>query len=94
MWRVRWERRVEKQLDTLPEYVVGSFFDWVRAVERDGMDAVRKLPGYHDERLKGQLRGARSVRLTLAYRVLYFQTTELGIKIAQVTRVSKHDYKK
>lgn len=89
-----WDRRVEKQLDAVPEHVVGSFFDRVLAVERDGMESVRKLPGYHDEGLKGELKGLRSVRLTKAYRVLYRVTGDGGVKIAAVTRVSKHDYPK
>lgn len=71
VWRVYWGRRVEKQLDGLPEHIVGSFFDWIRAVGRDGMESVRRLPGYHDEKLKGDLKGSRSVRLTRAYRVVY-----------------------
>ena len=85
---------MEKQLDALPEHVVGSFYDWVRAVERDGMRSVRQLAGYHDEKLRGELTGLRSVRLTKAYRVLYFETKDGVAKVAQVTRVSKHDYTK
>jgi hypothetical protein len=57
---------VEKQLDALPTHVVGSFYDRVRAVEREGMRAVRRLSGYHDEKLRGELGGLRSVRLTRA----------------------------
>ena len=94
MWRVYWDRRVERQIDALPEHIVGSFFDWVRAVERDGMESVRRLAGYHDEGLKGEMKGIRSVRLTKAYRVLYVVSANGGVKIANVTRVSKHDYKK
>lgn len=94
MWRVRWDHRVEKQLDALPLHIVGSFHDWVRAVERDGMASVRQLHGYHDEKLKGVLAGLRSVRLTKAYRVLYRETMDGVTHVAEVTRVSKHDYKK
>lgn len=94
MWRVRWDRKVQKQLGELPEYIVGSFYDWARAVERDGMESARKLPGYHDEKLSGQLRGLRSVRIGKAYRVFYFETADGQIKVAQVTKVSKHEYKK
>ncbi len=94
VWRVHWDRRVEKQIDALPAHIVGSFYDWVRAVERDGMESVRRLPGYHDEGLKGELKGVRSVRLTKAYRVLYVESVDGNLKIAYVTRVSKHDYEK
>ena len=84
---------MEKQLDALPQHIVGSFFDWVRAVERDGMESVRRLTGYHDEPLRGELKGSRSIRLTKSYRVLYAQSLDGNVKIANVTRVSKHDYK-
>lgn len=85
---------MEKQLDAIPAHLVGSFYDWVRAVERDGMRSVRQLSGYHDEKLRGELAGLRSVRLTKAYRVLYFETTDGVTHVAQVTRISKHDYTK
>ena len=57
------------------------------------MESVRRLRGYHDEKLKGKLEGMRSVRITKAYRVLYVESETEGVKIAEVTRVSKHDYK-
>ena len=84
MWQVRWGRKVEKQLNDLPE----------QAVERDGMESVRKLSGYHDEKLKGELAGLRSVRISKAYRIFYFETADGSIKVAEVTKVSKHEYKK
>lgn len=94
VWQVRWSRKVQKQLDDLPEYIVGSFYDWAKAVERDGMESVRKLAGYHDEKLRGELAGLRSVRISKAYRVFYFETADGSIKVAEVTKVSKHEYKK
>ncbi|MCZ2142016.1 MAG: hypothetical protein LC102_01135 [Ignavibacteriales bacterium] len=94
IWKVRWDKKIEKMLDDLPKHVVGSFYDWTKALERDGMEATRKLPGYHDEKLNGKLSGLRSVRLGKAYRVFYFEMAEGTIKIAQVEKVSKHEYKK
>ena len=73
--------------------MVGSFYDWARAVERDGMEQTRKLPGYHDEKLSGNLAGLRSVKLGKAYRVFYYEAADGTIKVAQVTKVSKHEYK-
>lgn len=93
MWRVQWDQSVHKQIHKLPDSMVGSFYDWVNAVEQLGMERVRILPGYHDEKLRGQLRGLRSVRISKAYRVLYYEIEDGLIKVAQVTRISKHDYK-
>lgn len=94
MWKVRWDKAVQKQLFKLPDYIVEIFYDWARAVERDGMEDVRKLSGYHDEKLHGEMKGLRSVRISKAYRVFYYETRDGTIKVAQVTKVSKHDYKK
>jgi len=41
---------------------------WVAAVELDGVEEVRKAPGYHDEPLKGSRAGQRSIRLSRSYR--------------------------
>jgi len=94
MWRVQWDRTVQKQILKLPFSMVGSFYDWVHAVEQLGMERVRVLPGYHDEKLKGPLRGLRSVRISKTYRVLYYETEQGLVKVARITRISKHDYKK
>ncbi len=94
VWQVRWSRKVQKQLDDLPEYIVGSFYDWAKAVEKDGMESIRKLAGYHDEKLRGELAGLRSVRISKAHRVFYFESADGSIKVAEVTKVSKHEYKK
>ena len=93
-WRVLWGLKVEKMLDRLPRHIVGAFFDWARAVESDGMEATRKLPGYHDEKLQGSLAGLRSVRLGKAYRVFYFEVMTSAGKVAQIEKVSKHEYTK
>lgn len=85
---------MEKMLDRLPKHVVGAFFDWARAVEHDGMAATRMLPGCHGEKLQGPLSGLRSVRLGKAYRVFYRETTTPTARVAQVEKVSKHEYTK
>jgi proteic killer suppression protein len=94
MWKVRWDKAVQKQLFKLPDHIVGSFYDWAKAVETDGMEEVRKLAGYHDEKLHGEMQGMRSVRISKAYRVFYYEARDGTIKVAQVTKVIKHEYKK
>ena len=60
-----------KQLQKLPEHIQIKFFNWQAAVVESGLDAVRRIPGYHDERLKGDRRWQRSTRLNKAYRAIY-----------------------
>ena len=74
--------------------MVGSFYDWVKAVEFEGMENVKKLPGYHDEKLTGEWEGYRSVRLTKVYRVFYYEIKREKFYIVQVVKVSRHEYKK
>ena len=64
---------------------------WVAAVEHDGLEAVRKVPGYHDGPLKGARTGQRSIRLSRAYRAIYEIKQNTG-KFVSVEEVSKHEY--
>jgi proteic killer suppression protein len=57
-----------------------------------GWHEVRKVPGYHDEPLRGQRAGQRSIRLSRAYRAIYVVTTRGDVEFIQVVEVSKHDY--
>jgi proteic killer suppression protein len=55
-------KQAEKDLSTVPKHVALKLQDWVEDVEDRGIEAVRKIPGYHDEPLKGALKGLRSIR--------------------------------
>ncbi len=92
MWKVTWSKHVEKQLDRIPEFIVSKFRDWAIAVETDGLLATRKLPGLHDEPLRGERQGQRSVRLNRAYRVIYVEGARGELQIVEVIEVNKHDY--
>jgi toxin HigB-1 len=92
MWKVYWSKIVNKDLDRLPEFIQQKFRAWVVAVEQDGMESVRKLKGFHDEPLRGNRSGQRSVRLNRAYRVIYLENRDGEIHVAQVIEVNKHEY--
>ena len=47
----------------MPIYVALKLQTWVHAVGRYGLQEVRKIKGYHDELLKGDRAGQRSIRL-------------------------------
>ena len=64
---------------------------WVTAVEHDGLEEVRKVPGYHDEPLKGGRMGQRSIPLSRAYRAIYEIKGDTA-EFVSVEEVSKHKY--
>jgi toxin HigB-1 len=80
----------EKQLKGLPQHIKEAFLYWVKAVGLYGVRAVRKQSGYHDEPLKGNRMGQRSIRLNKSYRAIYMETIE-GLEIV-VIEVNKHEY--
>lgn len=84
-------RRALKQLRKLPRHIVDNLMIWVAAVELDGLEVVRKVPGYHDEPLKGERAGQRSIRLSRAYRAIY-EVKKGTVEFASVEEVNKHDY--
>jgi len=63
----------------------------VAAVEHDGLEEVRKLPGYHDEPLRGDRAGQRSIRLSRAYRAIY-EVRQDTAEFVAVEEVGKHEY--
>ncbi|STY25350.1 Plasmid maintenance system killer protein [Legionella taurinensis] len=53
---------------------------------------VRKIPGFHDEPLKGNRVGQRSIRLSRAYRAIYELGQQGKMEIVEIVEVNKHDY--
>lgn len=82
----------EKQLKKLPRHILAAYHTWVRTVEIDGIRATRMLPGYHDEPLRGDRKGQRSVRLSKAYRIIYEETESGNLVLIGVQEVNKHEY--
>ena len=83
-------RKAEKQLKKVPAYIKINFQIWVKDVESNGIISTRTVPGYHDEPLKGQRSGQRSIRLSKAYRAIYIEHD--GNIIIEVIEVNKHEY--
>ncbi len=82
----------EKQLRKLPKNIVSAFHVWVQSVEIDGIIKTRKVLGYHDEPLKGDRKGQRSVRLNKAYRIIYEETKSGNLVMVAVQEINKHEY--
>ncbi|OGT38092.1 MAG: hypothetical protein A3F12_03055 [Gammaproteobacteria bacterium RIFCSPHIGHO2_12_FULL_38_14] len=76
----------------MPLHIVRKLQAWIDDVEDVGLSEVRKIPGYHDEPLKGNRTGQRSIRLSKAYRAIYIIDQEGTIEIVKLLEISKHGY--
>ncbi len=90
--RVILSRKVQKELRRLPRHIVLNLRGWIESVEEDGLEEVRRVPGYHDEPLRGLRAGQRSIRLSRAYRAIYLVLASGDIEFVSVEEISKHDY--
>ena len=89
---VELEKQAKRDLAKVPNYIKDKLLLWVDDVERIGVQKVRKVPGYHDEPLKGDRVGQRSIRLNRVYRAIYIERPNKEIIIISVMEVNKHDY--
>ncbi len=85
-------KKAIKGLEKAPFYIVDKFQLWVDLVIDEGLRAARLIKGYHDEPLKGQRSGQRSIRLNQAYRAIYVEKHNGEIEIVEVLEVNKHEY--
>ncbi len=90
MWQINEHRDIEKVCRKLPNAVVKKYELWKEIVYRHGPEKLREFPGFHDEKLLGNLEGQRSSRLNLQYRVIY--TVEREIVTVYVLAITPHKY--
>lgn len=90
MWHIREHSKLDKVIAKLPLQVVKKYELWKNIVFRHGPDKLRDFPGFHDEKLKGDLEGQRSSRLNIQYRVLY--SVEKDIVSVYVVDITPHKY--
>ncbi len=92
IFKVILTKQAKRDLLKIPLHVVRKLQSWIDDVENAGLSKVRKIPGYHDEPLKGNRTGQRSIRLSKAYRAIYIIDQEGKIELVQLLEVNKHDY--
>jgi proteic killer suppression protein len=92
IYRVELSKRARKQLQTVPRHIVENLAAWVDDVEERGLEEVRKISGYHDELLRGNRLGQRSIRLSRAYRAIYRVCNNASLEFVSVEEISKHVY--
>jgi toxin HigB-1 len=88
---VQLSAQAKKDLRNLPSHVIIKLMAWVDDVENRGLEEVKKIPGYHDEPLKGQRKGEFSIRLSRSYRAIYKIRKE-KTEFVSIEEVSKHEY--
>ena len=84
--------QVRKQLKKVPRHIVDALQTWADRVEVFGMAEVRKVKGYHDEPLKGDRKGQRSVRLSRQWRAIYEELDQGEVRLVVVEEVVPHAY--
>jgi len=80
----------DKELSKVPGFIQKKVIFWVFLVESTGIHQVMKSPGFHDEPLRGNRFGQRSIRLNRSYRLIY-QVIEDRIHL-KLLEVNKHEY--
>lgn len=83
--------QARKDLKKVPVNIVDKLEFWIGLVQANGLEEVRKIPGFHDEPLKGDRKGQRSIRLSQAYRAIYV-VVKGEVHFAEVQEVNKHKY--
>lgn len=91
-WTIYESKQVTKAIAKAPKEIVQKYEAWQAIVRFSGPDALRLIPGMHDEALSGEWAGYRSSRLSLQWRVIYLvQRDEVAV---YVERVTPHDYRR
>lgn len=82
---------LNKNLHKTPLPIKKKLFTWVTAVEERGLNEIKKIPGYHDEPLKGDRQGQRSIRLSKQWRAIY-RVIKKEVELVLIEEVTPHDY--
>ena len=90
--QVIFNKKLSYVFKKLPKQVVSKLLAWIDAVKHDGLSQVRKIPGFHDEPLKGNRKGQRSIRLSRSYRAIYIISSSGQMELVEIIEVNKHDY--
>lgn len=82
--------KFKKEINNLPIQCKKKYAVFKYVSEFAGLNGLSEYPGFKLEMLKGSLKGAYSIRLNIAYRVLF--SVHDDYKTIEVIEVSKHKY--
>lgn len=91
IYGVELSRKAQRQLSKVPLHILNKIESWIEFVEVEGLEEVRKRPGFHDEKLKGERSGQRSIRLSRSYRAIYSIHKD-KVEFVLIEEVNKHEY--
>ncbi len=77
---------------SLPAKILKRYEKWKDIVQISGPAGLLEIQGFRDESLHGKMKGHRSSRLGLQYRVIY--KVEESESIVLVMNITAHDYRK
>ena len=80
----------KKVIDKLPIQCKKKYAVFKYIAQQSGINGLDSYPGFKLEILKGKLAGLYSIRLNIAYRVVFDVQEE--IRIIDILEVSKHEY--
>lgn len=86
-------KAAQRKIVKVPHEIVEVVQRWILIVETIGIENTRKQggKGLHDEPLRGELKGLRSIRLNRSWR-LYYKEIDGIPKIISIERIDKHEY--
>ncbi|MCG8639157.1 MAG: type II toxin-antitoxin system mRNA interferase toxin, RelE/StbE family [Desulfobacterales bacterium] len=84
-------KKAQKQIKKVPAHIARKLLIWAEQVEMLGIEEIRKIPGIHDEPLRGNRENQRSIRLSKSYRAFYIEHDDTIV--IEVIEVNKHDYR-
>ena len=87
-------KKADRDLNKAPTEVLKSYQLWCAFIMDQGIDYIKKVRGYRDEKLVGNWKGYRSSRLNKQWRVIYSYSASGAINIVTVERVTPHDYRR
>ena len=92
IFSVKLSAKAKRDLKKVPLQIALKLNAWIEDVGYRGLNEVRKILGYHDEPLKGQRKGQRSIRLNIAYRAIYIIDKSDLVHFIEVAEINKHEY--
>ena len=90
--QVSLDKQAKQDLNLMPPNIIRKFMGWVIYVESFGIREARLIKSFHDEPLKGNRTGQRSIRLNRSYRAIYVEVSKYEVEIINVIEVHKHEY--
>lgn len=92
MVRIELTKTASKQLRKVPRNVLTKLTMWADSIRQIGLKETRKIPGYHDEPLKGNKKNRRSIRLNRQWRAEYFETVDDTGEVIIILEIHPHAY--